>query len=105
LANFRLSENVPAAARADFEKAVLPEIFTSIFPITGPNWVHFFRCDGVHLVSLETGPATVKPVYFSRTEHYLDEGNSFYTGFAQIRLAWPAKPYYVRMSDGMVFEK
>lgn len=102
---FVLPKELPAAAHQDFEKAVLPEIFTSAIAITGPNWVHFFRCDGPHIISIETGPATAEPVFFSRTEYYLDEGNSFYTGFARVQPAWPAKPFYVRMQDGKVFKK
>lgn len=105
LSHFRLPENQSAAIRADFEKAALPEYFASVVPIMGPKWLHLFRCDGQHITSIETGQATVKAVNFGRYEHFLDEGNSFFTGFAQVRPMWPAKPYYVRMLDGKVFKK
>lgn len=105
LSDFQLPENVPTAARADFEKAVLPEIFNSIIPIKGPNWLHLFRSDGQHIVSIEMGAGTVEPVFFHRNEHLLDEANEFYTGFAKVGPTWPAKPFFVRLSDGKVFKK
>lgn len=105
ISRYKLPESASAAAHVDFEKAVLPEIFTSVLPITGPQWLHLFRSDGVHVASLETGPASVSQVFFRRTMHYLDEGNVCYAGFVQVNPALPGKPYFVRMSDGKVFKR
>lgn len=102
--DYHLPETAPVEARNDFDKAILPEIFTSVVPIVGPKWLHLFRSDGPYITSLETDAASVAPVFFSRYEHLLDEGNAFFTSFAMVQPAWPAKPYFVRMTDGKIFK-
>lgn len=102
--DFILPENISAAARADFETAVLPEFFNSVIPIKGQNWLHLFRCNGPHIASIETGGGYFQPVYFLRSEHFLDEGNSFYSGFVRVQPG-RGKAFYVRLSDGKIFKK
>ena len=101
--DFQLSQTAQAVARADFEKAELPEIFTDFTPIMGEKWLHIFRSDGQHITSIETGLARVEPQFFSHNEPFLDDSNEIFTGFAKVIPA-TGKAFWVRLSDGLVYK-
>jgi hypothetical protein len=100
--NFLL-KNAPEVVKADFEKAEIPRFFTPCCIFKGPNWLHIFQCDGIHIASLE-GFQNFDMEYRSSTKSNEDVGNARFTGVARLTSS-AGKHVWVRPEDGFLYQK